>query len=89
MCPHCGEYLKYLDTRVVSSVIIVAALGLCIGAFFIAALLVPFTDQILRVGLTALFMMILWVPVGMLAGKYLRSHKLLVEKDDTGKKGSF
>ncbi|GEM_PF-4763794 len=87
MCPHCGEDLKYLDTRVVTSVMIVVAIFLIIAAFFISALLVPFQYQLLRIGLTAMFMMLLWIPVGLFAGKYLRSNKVLALKKDTGKMG--
>ena len=85
-CPYCEEELAYVDTRYVATVIIVVALGLCIGAFFIAAYLVPYLYMLLRIGLTALFMMIMWVPVVVLSGMYLRSHKLLAIKYDGSKK---
>ncbi len=85
-CPYCDTDLAYVGVRYVSVVVIVVAIALCVVAFFIAAYMVPFQYPLLRIGLTALFMMILWIPVGVLAGIYLRSHKLLALKDDGSKK---
>ena len=85
-CPYCNEDLAYIDTRNVTIFIIMVAVALCLVAFFIAAYLVPFQYTLLRTGLTALFMMIIWIPVMALSGMYLRSHKLLALKDDGSKR---
>jgi hypothetical protein len=84
-CPYCDEDLAYIDIRNVTILIVLVVIAICVVAFFIAAYLVPFQYALLRIGLTAMFMMILWIPVMALSGMYLRSHELLALKNDESK----
>jgi len=84
-CPHCGEGLKYKDIFVVTAVVVALALIISVVAFFITAFIVPYNTGLMGVVVTAIFMVLLWIPAEMLIGKYLRSHKLLVRKNDNSK----
>ena len=85
-CPHCDHDLKYLDIRNFKIVIILLIIAICVVAFYIAADMVPFIYALLRIGLTALFMVLLWIPVMVLSGVYLRANKALDLKDDGNKR---
>jgi hypothetical protein len=82
-CPHCDEELKYKGTGVVTAVVVVVALIIGVAAFFITAFIVPYNTGVVNVVVTAIFMVLFWIPALMLIGKYLRSHKLLVRRDET------
>lgn len=84
-CPHCGEDLKYKDIFAVTAVVAAVALIISVAAFFIAASIVPLYYGLVSVVVTAIFMVLLWIPAEMLIGKYLRSHKLLVRRNENSK----
>ena len=85
-CPYCDRDLAYLDTRNVVIVIFLAAAALCYASYSLAASFVPLYLSLFRIALTVVFMMLFWLVIGLLAGKYLRSHKLLALRDDGSKK---
>jgi len=76
----------YIDVRNFKIIIILVVIAVCVVAFFIAASMVPFLYALLRIGLTALFMVLLWIPVMVASGIYLRANKALILKDDVNKR---
>ena len=85
-CPYCDRDLAYVDTRNVIIAIVLAAVVLCFASYSLAASFVPIALSLFRIALTVFFMMLFWLVIGALAGRYLRSHKLLALRVDGNKK---
>jgi uncharacterized protein (DUF983 family) len=75
-CPHCRERLKYLDVRNFNIVLVAISIliGLPAGWFFVEFI---YDGEIYLSFLILLAVLLIWLPIELVLGRYLRANKQL------------
>ena len=79
-CPHCRAKLKYLDVRNFNLILVAISIliGLPAGWFFVEFI---YDDRIYLSFLILLAVLIIWLPIELVLGRYLRANKQLARRD--------
>ena len=79
-CPHCRERLKYLDVRNFNIVLVAISIliGFPAGFFFVYFV---YDDRIYFSFLILLAVLIIWLPIELVLGRYLRANKQLAKRE--------
>ena len=71
-CPHCKTRLRYRNIKGLFALVVVLAVVVVVGAYFVAHELVPTGSPRIRVGIFALISLSTWAVVELRLAWYLR-----------------
>jgi len=79
-CPHCRERLKYLYVRNFNIVLVAISIliGFPAGFFFVYFV---YDDRIYLSFLILLAVLLIWLPIELVLGRYLRANKQLARRE--------
>jgi uncharacterized protein (DUF983 family) len=79
-CPHCRARLKYLDVRSFNLILVATSIliGLPAGWFFVDFI---YDGEIYLSFLILLAVLLIWLPIELVLGRYLRANKQLARRE--------